>query len=35
MSAKKLGTFLLGVGFSQVVLYPMHKKYQERNHAEV
>ena len=35
MSAKKLGTFLLGVGFSQLCLYPCHKRYQERSHAEI
>ena len=35
MSPKKLGTFLLGVGFSQICLYPLHKRYQERSHAEI
>lgn len=35
MSLQKLGTVLAGVGFSQVILYPFHKRYQERNHAEM
>ena len=35
MSPKKFGTFLLGVGFAQVSLYPLHKRYQEQSHAQV
>lgn len=35
MSLQMLGTVLAGVGFSQLVLYPFHKRYQERNHAEM
>ena len=36
MSAqKKLATLLLGVGVSQLCLFPFHKKYQERSHAQM